>query len=223
MPLYQGVPPDHLRSVNECLSSHGAHYPMSVSTQGAIDEAKILAGYVLETFPKLIGAPINSICDVGCAGGHLVLAFLQCGVTAIGLDAHPDAPPCLGAPILLRDAAITLDIIPRVSLAVCLDTAEHVPDYKADKLVENLCSMAPAVYFSAGLPGYEGAHGHVNCQPVNYWAQKFKRFGYHPFADEHRWSDWRMTLKAKIEAGPAGESYCWWSWGEQARLYLKGA
>lgn len=213
-PLYQGVPPDHMEAIHEVLVSHGNHYPMSVSTQGAIDEARILAGHVLATFPN-----VRSVLDCGCCGGHHVLAFLQRGIVALGLDAHPDAPPCLGMPILLRDAAGVLDVTPKVDLAMALDMPEHVPAAKADQLVSNLCNMAPMVYFSAGLPGYEGAQGHQNCQPVSYWEKKFAAHGYVPLPDEEMWRSWRMALKAKIEATPPHESYCWWSWGDQARLY----
>lgn len=216
MPLYQGVPPDHMEVIHEVLISHGAHYAMSVSTAGAVAEANILVAHLLESFPL-----VTSVCDVGCCGGHHVLAFLRRGIVAIGLDAHPDSPPCLGMPILLRDAAGHLDVTPKVDLAMALDMPEHVPAAKADQLVANLCSMAPMVYFSAGLPGYEGAQGHVNCQPVAYWEQKFAEHGYVPLPDEDIWRTWRMELKAKIEAVPPHESYCWWSWTDQARLYQR--
>ena len=212
MPLYQGVPEAHRVGIHECLVSQGPHYPMSVSTAEALIEARIHAAHLADTFPD-----VKTLVDVGCAGGHLVLAWLELGRFAIGIDAHPDAPPCLGAPIFLRDATLPLDAVPRADVVTCLDMPEHVPESSADGLVLNLTLMAPLVLFSAAPPLYAGAHGHINCQEPPWWEEKFARLGYHPWPGQ---DEWKWSLKEKIEAAQ-GCSYIWWAWSSHARIFKK--
>ena len=47
----------------------------------------------------------------------------------------------------------------------------------AEIFVQSLCNTAPIVIFSAAHPG-QGGTNHVNEQPFEYWAEKFKKHGY---------------------------------------------
>ncbi len=62
----------------------------------------------------------------------------------------------------------------RYDLAVCLEVAEHLPEASASKLVRQLTSAAPAVLFSAAVPG-QGGTNHINEQWPDYWDGLFGR------------------------------------------------
>jgi hypothetical protein len=218
MPPLQGIPENHREGIQECLQSQSPNYPHSVSTPGACAEARVVAKYLHETFPG-----IRTIVDVGTAGGHFPMAWLEQGGFAIGIDPHPDAPLTLGAPILLRDAGLPLDVLPRADAVTCWDCAEHIPANKADQFVRNLCLMAPMIFFSSD--DKPGAQGHVHCVPPEYWELLFAKEGYYRATkmpgSELLWSAWRMGLKATIEASPPHESYLYWIWTDASYLYLK--
>lgn len=219
MPAFQGIPPEHLHGIYECLMSQSQNYPHSVSTPGAVAEAKIHAAYIHETFPS-----IRTIVDVGTCGGHFPMAWLGLGLFAIGIDPHPDGPATLGAPILLRDAGVPLDVVPRADAVVCWDCAEHLPESKAESLIRNLCSMSGLVFFSSD--DKPGAQGHVNCKPADWWERLFTENGYHRATHvkiagkDVPWEEWRMGLKARIEAVPPFESYLYWVWAGSSYLYV---
>lgn len=73
-----------------------------------------------------------------------------------------------------RDAAAAL--IDGFDVAVCLETAEHLPPWSAAGLVRVL-TRAPLVVFSAAQPG-QGGTSHINEQPLQYWRRKFQREGF---------------------------------------------
>jgi len=222
MPAYQGIPPEHLSGIHECLMSQKVSYPHSVSTPGAVAEAKIHAAYIHETFPSL-----RCIVDVGACGGHFPMAWLGLGLFAIGIDPHPDGPATLGAPILLRDAGIPLDVVPQADAVVSWDCAEHLPESKADGLIRNLCAMAPLVFFSSD--DKPGAHGHVNCKPAEWWERLFAENGYYrathlkPPRGTILWEEWRAGLRGRIEAVPPHESYLYWVWTDASFLYVRAS
>jgi len=62
-------------------------------------------------------------------------------------------------------------------LAICLEVAEHIDPYEADYVVEKLTELAPTIIFSAAVPG-QGGHGHINCQPKEYWEHKFGKLNF---------------------------------------------
>jgi hypothetical protein len=62
-------------------------------------------------------------------------------------------------------------------LAVSLEVAEHLPEHAAARFVEGLVGLAPAVLFSAAVPGQDGV-GHVNEQWPTYWARLFQEHEY---------------------------------------------
>ena len=69
---------------------------------------------------------------------------------------------------------------PRVELALSLEVAEHLSPERAASFVDDLVAMAPAVLFSAAIPG-QGGVGHRNEQWQSYWATRFAAHGYEAF------------------------------------------
>src|SRR6185436_3241542 len=67
----------------------------------------------------------------------------------------------------------------RFDLVVCLEVAEHLPSEHAKPFVESLVRLAPAVLFSAAIPGQGGTH-HINERWQDYWAALFNSYDYVP-------------------------------------------
>lgn len=138
-----------------------------------------------------------SVLDIGCGQGEWVKALrggTGCvrGPAVYGVDiSAPDAPG-----FIRHDLTEPLDLGGRFDLVLCLETAEHLPEWAADTLVDSIVRHADTVVFSAAVPGQEGI-GHINCQPHQYWHDKFAERGYQmwdPFrpllAGDHRVSPW---------------------------------
>jgi hypothetical protein len=63
---------------------------------------------------------------------------------------------------------------------MCLEVAEHLSTDRAEALVQDLCRLAPVVFFGAAIPG-QGGDDHINEQWQSYWAALFKQNEYLPY------------------------------------------
>lgn len=119
----------------------------------------------------------KSVIDVGCATGDLVAEFLVQGVQAFGIEGSTACLQyleCSASRLFLFDLRYALpEQIPRYSLALCLEVAEHIEPQFAHQLVNNLCLLSDRVLMSAAPPGQDGHH-HVNCQHPEYWEDLFR-------------------------------------------------
>ena len=124
----------------------------------------------------------KSVMDVGCGRGAWLRTFHENGVPIIrGMDGSYINPAELMIPaecFSAVDLGKPFQIQGKYDLAVCLEVGEHLPVQSAKGLVANLTGSAPAVLFSAALPGQGGIH-HVNEQWPSYWRDLFRSFGYH--------------------------------------------
>lgn len=120
-----------------------------------------------------------SVVDVGCGTGLWLAEFARLGVPRIrGYDGHDGSRLDIPADRYVQVDLASKNVIDgRYHLAVCLEVAEHLPPERAGWLVETLCSLAPAVLFSAAVPG-QGGQGHVNEQWPSFWAQMFYDLGF---------------------------------------------
>jgi len=115
----------------------------------------------------------STVLDVGCGQGEWIEAFRALGVEGLGVDiAAPD-----GEDFLRVDLTQRLALGRVFDLALCLEVGEHLPETSADTLVDTLATHSDTVVFSAAVPGQEGK-GHINCQPHEYWHEKFAQRGY---------------------------------------------
>jgi len=123
----------------------------------------------------------NSVVDVGCAWGSWLKAFQENGVPVVrGFDGGwVDVDKLVIDQKNFRrvDLAEPFEIDGRFDLAVCLEVAEHLPDWAGRRLIQALTQAAPLVLFSAAIPG-QGGHGHVNEQWPDYWASLFSTYGF---------------------------------------------
>lgn len=113
----------------------------------------------------------SSVLDVGCGQGEWLDAFPPT-VETMGVDIA--APERAG--FAVRDLAEFL-YVGKFDLVLCLEVGEHLPEQHADTLVDNIVRHSSRVVFGAAVVGQEGV-GHVNCQPHEYWHEKFERRGY---------------------------------------------
>ena len=125
--------------------------------------------------------PARTVVDVGCGRGAWLRTFKAHGAETIsGYDGAYVDPAKLLIP---RDAFTAIDlsaplaIIGRYDLAVCLEVGEHLPQRSARPLIQTLCQLAPAILFSAAVPGQGGTH-HINEQWPHYWAHLFEERGF---------------------------------------------
>jgi SAM-dependent methyltransferase len=135
-----------------------------------------------------LAAP-RSLIDVGCGQG-LLLAALKARhplVRGAGLESSTDAIrrarergldiTCVDLAFLgTRSAKIAARLVDGFDMAVCLETAEHLPPWSASPLVHVL-TRAPMVLFSAAPPG-QGGTSHINEQPHEYWRKRFLKHGF---------------------------------------------
>jgi SAM-dependent methyltransferase len=146
---------------------------------------------ILSALPKVL--PRQSVADIGCGTGTWLAAALADGArSAFGIEGDWVTTEMLDDP---RIAFAPQDLEQRftgarVDLAMSLEVAEHLTPARADSFVADLVALAPAILFSAAIPG-QGGVNHLNEQWQSYWAALFAARGYQPF-DAIRpaiWSD----------------------------------
>ena len=122
----------------------------------------------------------SSIVDIGCGSGHWLAAAAELGVTDfLGVDGDWVNESQLGIPakkFIAHDLSTPLNLDRRFDLALSLEVAEHLSEAAAGTFVQNLCSAADTVVFSAAIPGQGGRH-HINEQWPAYWADLFHGCG----------------------------------------------
>lgn len=126
----------------------------------------------------------TSVVDVGCGRGTWLAEFAAQGVdTLLGLDSHhvdQDSMAIDRKNFRVVDLSKPFALEEKFDLAACLEVAEHLPVRMSRTLVRQLTSAAPAVLFSAAIPG-QGGTRHINEQWHWYWHAIFAEFSYDCF------------------------------------------
>jgi SAM-dependent methyltransferase len=136
----------------------------------SLRSARVVVPMVMEILsPK-------SVVDFGCGPGAWLRAFRENGVQAVrGIDGdYIDRNRLLidQQDFVASDLTQPFNIDRKYDLAVCIEVAEHLPTPSAANLIQSLTSAAPAVLFSAAIPGQGGQH-HINEQWLCYWRDLF--------------------------------------------------
>ena len=157
--------------------SDTVYSPLFFSTHcdGSLRSAQIILPIVFELIQPL------SVVDIGCGVGTWLSAAQQLGITrCVGMDGSYVSTDMLQidrTQFQAVDLSNSLPVSGRFDLAICLEVAEHLPGSIAPRLVKDLTRLAPAVLFSAAIPGQTGL-GHINEQWQGYWVQLFQSCGY---------------------------------------------
>jgi len=125
--------------------------------------------------------PARTVVDVGCGVGAWLREFERHGISDyLGLDGAY-VPTHLLQIQASRFRATDLDQLTDIGrsfdLAISLEVGEHLSESCAEQFVSTLVRSAPAVLFSAAVPG-QGGTLHVNEQWQSYWANLFSQHNY---------------------------------------------
>lgn len=122
----------------------------------------------------------QTVVDFGCGSGGWLAEAQGLGADVFGLDGPwvpQDALEIAPERFQVADLTRPLHLERRFDLALCLEVAEHLPAEAAETLVQTLTAHAPAVLFSAAIPG-QGGTDHVNEAWPDYWHGHFARAGF---------------------------------------------
>ena len=101
----------------------------------------------------------DSVIDFGCGLGRYLTGFQAHDVTVQGVEGYSEARDHVEIPtdaLTIRDLREPLELDDGYELALCIETAEHIPSRFADTLVETVTAAAPR--------GTEGEIGRASCR-----------------------------------------------------------
>jgi hypothetical protein len=121
----------------------------------------------------------KSMVDVGCGAGHSTKYFIDKGVDSLGVEGYE--PAINSSPVkefIHVHDYVESEFIPEkeYDLAWCCEFVEHVEEAYTNNFMEtfNKCKVVAMTHAVPGQPGFH----HVNCQPAEYWINKFSEFGF---------------------------------------------
>lgn len=145
--------------------------------------------YVMQYFKSITGKDLESVVEVGCAGGWFGKGFKERGVYVTGTDGATSG--------LIRAAHIGTGVYPMLvqhdlrqplvyplqfshfEMALCTEVAEHIEPPFSATLVRSLTQLSDLVWFSFEPPNTNPAHRHhPNEMPAKFWINLFEFFGY---------------------------------------------
>jgi SAM-dependent methyltransferase len=123
----------------------------------------------------------SSVLDVGAGLGTWLKVCTDLGVTEIlGIDGEYVDMSKVVIPreyFSHKDLTKLTHLDKRYDLTICLEVAEHLPEFHAQNFVKFLSSTSDTILFSAAIP-FQGGQGHVNEKPLPYWIALFQEYGY---------------------------------------------
>lgn len=154
-------------------------------TRSEFESQRELSAASARAVVPLVLAHLNpkSVVDVGCGVGTWLKVFNSLGIDDyLGIDGHhvdADLLQIDASRFQNRDLREPLNLGRRFDLACSLEVAEHLPESLSAEFVKQLTALAPAVLFSAAVPGQTGP-GHINEQWQSFWARQFEEVSYFP-------------------------------------------
>ena len=122
------------------------------------------------------------VLDLGCGIGGYIQSYQKWGADYVfGVEGFDPKDAFLVPDHFLQfDLTKPLDLGKTFDLVLCVEVIEHIESHKSDNLLKSIASHArKVIVFSAGRPGQPGM-GHVNCQPISFWIDKWRTLGWEP-------------------------------------------
>lgn len=127
----------------------------------------------------------NSVVEFGCGQGYLASELIRRGVQVVAMDGYA-TPSIVNENFTFHRIDLNSDIdlhkliesMPKFSLAVSFEVAEHLDESSSRSFVKAICSRVDAVAFSAAVPEQTGT-GHINCKPRRHWKKLFEEEGFY--------------------------------------------
>lgn len=122
------------------------------------------------------------VLDLGCGIGGYIQSYQKWGADYVfGVEGFDPKEDFLVPDHFLQfDLTKPLDLGKTFDLVLCVEVIEHIESHESDNLLKSIASHArKVVVFSAGRPGQPGI-GHVNCQPISFWIDKWRMLGWEP-------------------------------------------
>ena len=138
----------------------------------------------------------KEVVDIGCGSGLYVNSLRDQKIKAVGYDINPIVE---GKKYLNKKSIF--DINHKSELIICLEVAEHIETKHNDEIVESLYNnLKPGgtLIFTAAFPGQQGI-GHINCQPKEYWLEKFTNIGL--IRNTKAEDNWEKTMSKERHMG----------------------
>lgn len=120
----------------------------------------------------------RTVADFGCGIGETLRHLESPSCKVIGIEGSKAALDYSNINIHLADLSKPIDLEITYDLVISMEVAEHLPKSAEGQFISNVTSHSHrAVFFSAAQPG-QGGIDHINCQPKEYWAEKFSGLGF---------------------------------------------
>ncbi len=120
---------------------------------------------------------IRSVLDVGCGTGEALREFAALGCSVVGLEGlDENVKACAPYPVIVHDLTEGPFRLSPVDLVWASELVEHVEEQYVPNLLGTFKS-GKYVAITHAEPGEDGYH-HVNCQPAEYWIERFKEAGF---------------------------------------------
>lgn len=144
-----------------------------------------------------LGRP-KSYLDVGCGDGWMVRTARMAGCKpSIGIEGSLEVRRVADrwARVAVHDLTQPLSLQWKFDLVTSIEVGEHLPFEASETFIKSLTSHATNwLVFTAAIPG-QGGHGHINCQPPEYWRELIEREGlaYDATTTEHLRETWKWV------------------------------
>lgn len=159
--------------------------------------AEASANVILPFLFKLINP--YKVVDLGCGVGCWLSVAKSLGAEVVlgfdGAYVNKEQLQISASEFVSVDLLHAVPNVTKADLALCMEVAEHLPESRADAIVNFLCASSDVVLFGAAIPGQGGAH-HVNEKWQSYWVEKFESNGFkHSVKIRNEfWNDERVAI-----------------------------
>ena len=150
-----------------------------------VETVQNYVNYVLEYGRLLLGRDVQSVLEIGCAGGWFTNEFIKRGIDIIAVEGtiagvakaiKRGVPPEM---VIKHDLRQPWHLNRKFDVVLCTEVAEHIECPFSSQLVNNLVRHADFVWFSFEEPGTnEAAYHHCNEQPVKFWRNLFRYYNF---------------------------------------------